>query len=1061
MANKKISELESRASLSLSDLMAVGDPSTGYLYKTTISDLKTLTGAGVVSFNGRFGTVMPAEGDYTLTQLGDVIITTPSNAQVLQYNGSNWVNSSLNLTTTLAALTDVAISSIANNQLLRYNSTSQKWENWTPNYLTAESDTLNSVTGRGNTTANSITVGSVTAAGLSNLLGEIRTFATTGNTYIGANPTSASDAGYKLDLNGTARISGDMTMWDDGTNNGNSRALIFRALGSTGNAQTGQILLDGFGASGQDYLQISASNLRLSPTSGTVTITGTTPSISTVAASGFRFTANSTTNGFIFTQAYNQTSGDLFAVFTNSNQKKFSIAASDSSVTIASLAGTGSRMIVADANGVLSTQAIPTSAVSSVFGRTGAVVAANGDYTTSQVTEGSNLYYTEARVNANANVAANTAARHNAVTIGTANGLSLSTQVLSLALASTSTTGALSSTDWNTFNSKESGITAGTTAQYYRGDKTFQTLNTTAVAEGTNLYYTDARSRAAISAGTGISYNSTTGVVSSTITQYTDALARASVSLTTSGSSGAATYNSTTGVFNIPTYTLAGLGGQPALNGTGFVKISGTTISYDNSTYLTTSSAASTYLPLSGGTLTGALNGTTASFSSTVTANGDISYFNAGNLNAIITSGAANRGRMYLYSAGSPDIGLQAGGSSWFTGNLGIGITNPAVNLDVRSSSVSLPSFISAGNSDISKFISIYGGTSVDAVSAIWWKNGQSLKLGTATSNNGASESIKMVITDGGNVGINTTSPNARLHVLNTVSYNTINDQLILQGTISGGSPTNPAYYGGLKITTGDYDWMALRVIQTNPAASWTNRVAFFGMNGAGGSLIERMCYDFVGNVGINTINPTAKLTVSGSQVETHINNGDSNTLTLGGFSSGRHFIKSINLGVALTPLTLQASSFNFDSGNVGINTTNPTHLLHAAGNVRFDGQLLVSADVGNEQFIIRRASNNNAQLIMGYHSSGYGRIQAVEQNVGYKTLALNQDGGNVGVATTTPTATLHVNGTFKTGNPGLGSAGAIKLGQVWSGTAFGAGGYIPIDIDGTTYYINLFTSTP
>jgi len=38
-------------------------------------------------------------------------------------------------------------------------------------------------------------------------------------------------------------------------------------------------------------------------------------------------------------------------------------------------------------------------------------------------------------------------------------------------------------------------------------------LTTTNIAEGTNLYYTDVRARAAISAGTGISYNSTTGVV--------------------------------------------------------------------------------------------------------------------------------------------------------------------------------------------------------------------------------------------------------------------------------------------------------------------------------------------------------------------------------------------------------------------------------------------------------------------------------------------------------------------------------------------------------------------
>lgn len=44
---------------------------------------------------------------------------------------------------------------------------------------------------------------------------------------------------------------------------------------------------------------------------------------------------------------------------------------------------------------------------------------------------------------------------HNPVTLGTANGLSLAVQVLSLAAASTSTTGALTSTDWNTFNNKQ------------------------------------------------------------------------------------------------------------------------------------------------------------------------------------------------------------------------------------------------------------------------------------------------------------------------------------------------------------------------------------------------------------------------------------------------------------------------------------------------------------------------------------------------------------------------------------------------------------------------------
>ncbi|MDP1763437.1 MAG: hypothetical protein Q8L07_06060 [Sediminibacterium sp.] len=73
--------------------------------------------------------------------------------------------------------------------------------------------------------------------------------------------------------------------------------------------------------------------------------------------------------------------------------------------------------------------------------------------------------------------------------------------------------------------------------------------------------YTDALARAAISAGTGISYNSTTGVITNTITQYTDALARAALSFV----AGSGAYNSATGVITIPTNT------NQLTNGAGFI----------------------------------------------------------------------------------------------------------------------------------------------------------------------------------------------------------------------------------------------------------------------------------------------------------------------------------------------------------------------------------------------------------------------------------------------------------------------------------------------------------
>jgi hypothetical protein len=47
---------------------------------------------------------------------------------------------------------------------------------------------------------------------------------------------------------------------------------------------------------------------------------------------------------------------------------------------------------------------------------------------------------------------------------------------------------------------KEPTITAGTTAQYYKGNKSWATLDTAAVAENTNLYFTNARADARITA---------------------------------------------------------------------------------------------------------------------------------------------------------------------------------------------------------------------------------------------------------------------------------------------------------------------------------------------------------------------------------------------------------------------------------------------------------------------------------------------------------------------------------------------------------------------------------
>lgn len=91
------------------------------------------------------------------------------------------------------------------------------------------------------------------------------------------------------------------------------------------------------------------------------------------------------------------------------------------------------------------------------------------------------------------------------------------TGVLSTYQASGTQAGHLSSADWVTFFNKEPAISLGNSSQYWRGDKTWQVLNTTAVPEGLNQYFTAVRARNSISALAPLSYNSITGVMSEAV----------------------------------------------------------------------------------------------------------------------------------------------------------------------------------------------------------------------------------------------------------------------------------------------------------------------------------------------------------------------------------------------------------------------------------------------------------------------------------------------------------------------------------------------------------------
>lgn len=144
---------------------------------------------------------------------------------------------------------------------------------------------------------------------------------------------------------------------------------------------------------------------------------------------------------------------------------------------------------------------------------------------------------------------------------------------------------------------------------------------------------------------------------------------------------------------------------------------------------------------------------------------------------------------------------------------------------------------------------------------------------GGFTFSSGGSE--RMRITSGGNVGIGTSSPSNRLQISTSVSYNSINDGLKIDGSVGGGNPATPAYYGALVLSGNGFNWAAIRTIQTNPSASWDSRLAFSTMPGAGDyNLYERLSITNTGNVGIGTSSPNAYSGFVGLTLDSASNGG-------------------------------------------------------------------------------------------------------------------------------------------------------------------------------------------
>jgi hypothetical protein len=128
----------------------------------------------------------------------------------------------------------------------------------------------------------------------------------------------------------------------------------------------------------------------------------------------------------------------------------------------------------------------------------------SGSATTSNLTEGTNLYYTNERARL-------------AISAGT--GLTYDNLTGIITNSITTTSNLTEGTNlYYTDERARLAISAGTGLTYDNLTGIITGLSSTSdLNEGTNLYYTDERARLAISAGTGINYDNITGIISSSI----------------------------------------------------------------------------------------------------------------------------------------------------------------------------------------------------------------------------------------------------------------------------------------------------------------------------------------------------------------------------------------------------------------------------------------------------------------------------------------------------------------------------------------------------------------
>ncbi len=388
-------------------------------------------------------------------------------------------------------------------------------------------------------------------------------------------------------------------------------------------------------------------------------------------------------------------------------------------------------------------------------------------------------------------------------------------------------------------------------------------------------------------------------------------------------------------------------------------------------------------------------------------------------------------------------------------GNLGIGTSDPSARLTVNGATVlggatQISSLGGGGNllvmtDDAGNLYS----TSSSAVIP------EAMPIGTSGQtirhDGGAWVATSNLFNNGANIGIGTTAPGARLEIVdnkNHVSGDLTDTDGMLRlynswesDTVGKGAAIlfEDNYYNG-----SSYFRTTRAAIKGGTAVAGniaSGFLAFYTDSSGANSMPERMRINNLGNLGIGTTNPSARLTVNGNTVL----GGATQISALGG--GGNLLVMADNTGTLYStstsavipeamPIGTSGQTIRHDGGawvansnifnngtNVGIGTTNPTQLLDVNGGINAAYGSSGGYYINTNQIIMQNSgimnfgwvSSSNRSYFQAVYS-GPGNTEASIITNGYKRLTVNPD-GNVGIGTTAPTSKVMIQSTTNATN--------------------------------------------